>query len=161
MPEIKDLLKAAQEFDAGQAAHTVKIGKALLAVPMQPAATIPPVHELSLIAEDEDPFAGNLNNRRVAERVASQNRTIYTNVHKIVHTGDPGKAARDVELSKKLNPDSVSASEQAELDAQKSAAALRNKPKPTPGSPAAAKAEATGEPTAPKTWTPGAAGPAK
>lgn len=152
-PTQNELLAAAAVVDAGINAHTIKIGKAILSVGSQEAAPVLPVHKLSLDNEDDDPFNGNVNNRKVAERIAAQNRTLYTNAHKIIHTGDPGKAARDVAKSKESNPDSLTSSELDEVANSELAANLKKVP--SPGSPAATQAAgATKE--QPKVWTPGA-----
>ena len=171
MPELKILLEHAAAVDASINMHNVKIGKAILSVPPQETVKPPKPSELSLEHEDDDPFNGNVNNRKVAERIAAQNRTIYTNVHKIIHTGDPGKAARDVAKSKAINPDALTDNELEEAQAEETARKLREV-KPTPGSPAAVKAEAdakaaqgvTATPASPAApvipWKPNA-GPAK
>jgi uncharacterized protein (DUF2267 family) len=136
MADQKELLANAAAVDIAAQLHSVKIGKAILSVPPQPTVPPPPVHELTLIQEDDDPFNGNVNNRKVAERIAAQNRTIYTNVHKIVHTGDPGKAARDIEQSLRVNPDALSDAEKDEI-ANRELAAKLAEAKPSAGSPAA------------------------
>lgn len=56
------------------------------------------IEDLQLDEPDSDPFNGNLNNRRVAARIA---RGIE------VSAGDPKKAKADVEQSLRVNPEPV------------------------------------------------------
>lgn len=157
-PTQMELLKAAQTVDNTIHAHRVKVNKAILDAGSLPAATPVPVSELQLVHEDDDPFNGNINNRKVAERVAATNRRIWMNNSEPTHMGDPAKAKADIERSKRINPDPVKASDNDPLPPID----LGNTP--TPGSPAAVKGtkgnsappapkEQTPAPTAP-TWTP-------
>lgn len=68
-------------------------------------AAPPHPSELKITNDDEDPFNGNMNNRRVAERIANSKERKYLNNSQPIHTGDPNKAAADVAKSKAVNPD--------------------------------------------------------
>lgn len=95
----KDLLANAQRVDAGEFARGIKITKAMHAAAREstPPAAFHPVHLLQLEDQD-DPFKGNLNNRRVAARIAAKRE---------VTSGDPVKAAADVKKSLAILPDAV------------------------------------------------------
>ena len=149
MPTQKELLAAAGEVDATIFARHVKINKAVQEAGTVQPVTPPPVEELSLEGEEEDPFGGNVNNRNVAKRIAQQNRRIFHQPHKVTHFGDPTKAQRDVEKSLKLNPEEEPLDEKSVIEP--GLADIR----PTPGSPAAAKSEASAV-NAPPTWKPNA-----
>lgn len=143
-PDHANLLAVAQHHDSVIFGRNVKINKAIQQAGQQevtmPAATTPVQH---IQLEDEDPFNGNQNNRRVAARIAKMSKRKYLNNSEPTHIGDPEKAARDVARSLELNPETelLSGDEQVMAD-------LSPKLKPSPGSPAAQKV-----PT-PATWKP-------
>jgi len=88
-----------------------KIDRANQAVVNQPVKT--PVkateplsaEELELTDGEQDPFGYNTNNRAVAERISKLPYRPKSNEHPVSYGGDPAKAAADVALSKKINPD--------------------------------------------------------
>lgn len=95
-----DMLKASNQINANLAAQEVKPNPGAKAV--KPA----PIQELKLVDENEDPFKGNLNNRRVAERIAELPGGVkqYLNNSLPTHIGDPNKAAADVAKSMAITP---------------------------------------------------------
>lgn len=115
----------------------VKNGRVQLIDPNPaPLAVVPPASELKM-DDDGDPFNGNLNNRRVAERIASERKyKQYLNNSEPTHTGDPKKALDDIARSKALVPDPLVKTD----DDPMPPIALPSLP--TPGSPAAVKAAA-------------------
>lgn len=133
-PTTKELLEASKQHNNTLSLNAEQLKKAIagaLTTSVDPA--IPGVHpsQLALTDPDEDPFNGNLNNRRVAERIAAQGNRVYTNASRPLHTGDPNKAAADIAKSKRINPDVIVESEEEPVPV---------KLPPTPGSPAAIKA---------------------
>jgi GDP-D-mannose dehydratase len=115
----------------------------------------PGVHpeELDLSSQVEDPFGGNTNNRKVAERISKLDRRMFTHNNRPIHMGDPSKAKADVALSKQLNPEVVIEEEDPEV--------VKPTIIPSPGSPAALKRAAPAvEPDkstlAPPAWKPNA-----
>src|SRR4051812_7194661 len=130
---LTDLLTVAAGHDAKVFAGHVKINKAI-----QQAGTVDvtpgiPAGELKFDMEDDDPFNGNRNNRRVAARIASEHRTVhYLNNSMPTHIGDPRKAEADVRRSLEVNPDPVVLDDDAPVSLPPVAL--------TPGSPAAKKA---------------------
>lgn len=126
-----DLLRTANEHDAQIQSRNFKITNAMKHAGDQVATPGVPVHELSLDIEDEDPFNGNLNNRRVASRIAREGHTRTANHENIVNPyqiGDAKKAREDVEKSLAVNPDpQVPSGDDAAVQ----------EPPVTPGSPAA------------------------
>lgn len=102
MPDQKDLL-----------AHSNQINRKLQAEAMPerktdaPVLAVPPAaKDLKMTDDNEDPFNGNMNNRRVAERIANTpgKRKQFLNNSMPTHIGDPNKAAADVAKSQKVNP---------------------------------------------------------
>lgn len=144
-PEHSNLLMVAQHHDAVIFGRNVKINKAIQQAGQQevtmPAGTTSLQH---IQVEDEDPFGGNANNRRVAARIAKMSKRKFLNNSEPTHVGDPEKAARDVARSLEVNPETelLSGDEQVMLDVDKTLT-------PTPGSPAAQKSAVK-----PATWTP-------
>lgn len=128
------LLQVAQQHDANIFGRNVKINKAIQAAGQQevtmPAESQPMV---TIIMPDDDPFQGNLNNRRVAARIARATHRKFLNNSEPTHVGDPEKARKDVEQSLRVNPDSEILSQDEKV--------MNEVPKltPTPGSPAAQK----------------------
>lgn len=152
-PSLVALLAAAKDHDAKQQNHRVKINKAIIEAGNVESTPPTPVAELVLTTEEEDdPFQGNLNNRRVAERIAGTlTHRKYLNNSEPTHVGDPQKALADIERSKRINPDPP----QPMKDEEMPAIVLP----PSPGSPAAVKAaqEAAGTAAAPAETKPAAA----
>lgn len=66
--------------------------------------TPPPADQLVHVDPNEDPFGGNQNNKRVAERIAKEKVRKYFNNSHPAHLGDPAKAAKDVAQSNRVNP---------------------------------------------------------
>lgn len=150
-PTQLQLLENAKKQDLAQVANNAELHRALVqAIKTGGASPIAGNHpsELDLTDEDEDPFGGNTNNRRVAERIAATSTRIYSNTAKPIHMGDPTKARADIAKSKRVNPEVAPIIE--ELDD-----ATLPKRTPSPGSPAAAKA-ADKAPAAPAVWKPNA-----
>lgn len=147
---LSDLLKVSAEHDAKIHARHVKINKAMQTAGEHDVTVGVPVHELTLMLEDEDPFNGNLNNRRVAARIARDGERISANHSHPVVMGNAEKARADVEKSLAVFPDPAIPNPDEELAA--------DAPAPTPGSPAAKKAAkaaakaAKGTQAAPQTW---------
>lgn len=132
-PTQKELLNEAKRFDTQSQLKMTDLAEKVVQLSAQydtPFNTTP-IEELQLTDPSADPFNGNLNNRRVAARIA---RRIE------VTTGDPIKAAEDVKKSLEVNPETAvkTGDELPELK-------LVSSRTPTPGSPAAAKAEAQGK----------------
>lgn len=132
-PEIRDLLNVANLHDAATVANQVKLAKVIAAGAIVPTIA-PPVSELKLLEEDEDPFNGNINNRNVAKRIARMSGRKFLNTTQPTHIGDPNKAAADVAKSEKVNPDPTVEDEDDDEP-------VNAKP-PSPNSPAAKKAAA-------------------
>jgi hypothetical protein len=133
---------------------------------------VPGVHPSEIVFDDpdSDPFAGNTNNRAVAQRIAKQRGKQYIAGALAIPNGDPDKAREDIEKSHRVNPARESpVVEEDDLST--------DKPKPTPGSPAAqrlaadlaktaetarspitpipsANAPEPGKPTGPPIWKP-------
>lgn len=148
MAKLQEMINVMKEHDLTASSEKIATHAAALAV-VKAGTTkpTPGLHpsELTLIDEDEDPFNGNANNRRVAERIAAQGNRVYANNSRPIHTGDPAKARADIAKSKRLNPDVV-----PDADFEESVPAR----KPTPGSPAALKAENGAATAAPPVWKP-------
>lgn len=109
----------------------------------EPEAPIPAT-ELDLEDHDADPFGGNINNRRVAERVAAQKSPEFLNFAIPTHGGDPNKAREDIQKSKAINPDPVIPAGDGDEMLPVSVPTG-----PTPGSPAAEAANAPSAPLPP------------
>lgn len=130
-PTQKELLKVAGEFENRTQQHRVKINKAVVEAgtiditPGLPAEKL----DLTLTGDDDDPFYGNQNNRRVAERTAKTLRRVSS----VTPTDEHERVMADIAQSKKVNPDPV-----IEKDDEFPALPFM---KPTPGSPAALAAE--------------------
>jgi hypothetical protein len=126
-----DLLRVANEHDAQLQSRSFKITNAMKHAGEQVATPGVPVHELKMDIEDEDPFNGNLNNRRVAARIARQGHILTANHENTVNPyqiGDAKKAHEDVQKSLAVNPDpQVPSGDDAAVQ----------EPPVTPGSPAA------------------------
>lgn len=132
-PTLTEMLEVARNHDANIQSRNVKIGRAIQQAAHQEVTMPAPSKEAPLdLYVEEDPFGGNLNNRRVAARIARAAKRQFLNNSTPTHVGDPVKAAKDVELSLRLNPDSdlPSSDEQVMIDSKV----------PSPGSPAALKA---------------------
>lgn len=153
MADLQELLAVSRLHNA--AISTSQIEKTVAAITaaskiVAPALPGAPISELNLVNENEDPFGGNINNRKVAKRISEQSRRMYTNHSLPIHTGDPVKAAEDIARSERLNPEVIA---EPEEDVEKPA----KQRKPTPGSPAALKAAV---PVAPVAAVPSVAPPA-
>lgn len=156
--EHKDLLDVSRTIDAQLGnVQTQKVKAAVEAIAKQNfGPSLPGVNpaDLNLEDTDEDPFNGNVNNRKVAERIAAQRSRKYVNLAKPIHTGDPDKARKDIARSKAINPDPEKEDVKAEL--------LTLTLVPSAGSPAAIKAakptvkEAPAVPNGPPAWKPNA-----
>jgi hypothetical protein len=81
---------------AGEKMPAVGVGRTL---PEPPSAS-----EISHEDPNADPFGGNMNNKRVAERIAGETQRRYANNSHPFHMGDPRKAAADVARSNAVNP---------------------------------------------------------
>jgi hypothetical protein len=160
MPTHQQLLDQQAEIGAklgtGSERKVVEAVKAIAAQNFGPG--IQGAHPRDINFSDaDDPFGGNVNNRKVAERIAGQSRIAFTNLSKPIHTGDPQKARRDIERSKTFTPDPVEETEDVEVAEP---ILLR----PSADSPAAKRVDAPlGPPTvsvvapvAPPTWKPNA-----
>jgi hypothetical protein len=137
-----DLLRTANEHDAQLQSRDFKITRAMKHAGEQVATPGLPVHELKMDIEDEDPFNGNLNNRRVAARIARQGHVTTANHENTVNPyqlGDAKKAHEDVQKSLAVNPD-------AQVPSGDDAAV--QEPTPTPGSPAAKRRGRAAKPQA-------------
>lgn len=135
----KNMLDVANQHDLAQRGREVKLGKTIISVPAEKLPAIPPAHELELNeTETKDPFGGNQNNLRVAERVASEQKQWF-NAHPVPHKGDPVKAAHDVALSRSLNPAGMTDIEKEEAD-------NAEKRKPMLGTPRADRLSSASEP---------------
>lgn len=152
---MKEMLTVAQEHDAKINMGRVQVGKNTIFIAgagSQEPPTMPDKDaKLTITDENEDPFSGNINNRKVAERIATSGRRVYTNAARPAHQGDPIKAAADIAKSKLLNPDPVVDNSDDEPETITV--------KPTAGSPAAVKkVESTAAPAtnAPPVWKPNA-----
>ena len=130
--ETGDLLKVANEHDLARQANEVKMNRASGVVAPTPGL---PVEQLHLIEEDADPFNGNLNNRRVAMRIAGLKRRTFLNDSQPTHIGDPNKAASDVKKSLSVLPEPEGG--EAEGSAKPAALPASFLRPPTAGSPAA------------------------
>lgn len=154
MIDTKTHVDNSQAVDRLLTNRQVELNKAVAAaVTAGTSEVIQPVHpsKLVLIDENEDPFGGNINNRRVAERIMRQRGKNYGNTHIPTHTGDPSKAARDVAKSKEINPDPLGNS-----DEEATVEAKRETRLPAPGSPAANRQAAEAAEDNPKVAKPGA-----
>lgn len=148
---LTDLLNVAAHHDAKIHGGFVKINKAIQQAGAVEAIPGIPASELKFDMDDDDPFNGNRNNRRVAARIAADHRTIhYLNNSMPTHIGDPKKAEADVAKSLAVDPDPVVLGDDAVVELPHIAL--------TPGSPAAkkaAEAAAKGDDkpvTAPPVW---------
>jgi hypothetical protein len=128
-PTQKDLLAAAHKHDVERDAHLVKLNKAIIGVGAVEAAPVPAPLAVVPIDPDDDPFNGNQNNRRVAERVThaalhrqNQPQPVVDPIDPLTHT------VNAIKQSKRVNPDPVIDKDYDEP--------VRVAP-PTPGSPAA------------------------
>lgn len=136
-PTTKDMLATANQHDLTLTASDVKLGQALRAGTTAPTPGVP-ADELDLTMPHEDPFGGNINNRKVAERISRQTGRQYLNMALPTHTGDPHKAAKDIARSKEMNPDPVVSDENGDVLPEINLP-VSLKP-PTAGSPAAVRA---------------------
>ncbi len=149
-PTLTEMLKVAQGHDNNIHARHVKINKAIQEAGVIAVTSAVPVHELKLHDEDADPFNGNVNNRRVAARIARDMPRKSANHSEHFIIGNPDKAAQDVARSLAVNPDPVIPSGDVLPDIQLA---------PTPGSPAAQRKAKdkqkpkNASPAAPPTWT--------
>lgn len=166
MPTLQQMLEMSRNIDVQigsvQQRKTMAAVEALSKTNFGPGLPGAMPNEIAIADSDEDPFGGNVNNRKVAERIAGQTKRKYTNIAHPIHTGDPDKARKDIARSKSLLPDPAE-----EKDEDVAPAKL---PTPTAGSPAAKRAaEAAAKPpvieplaaapatsTAPPTWKPNA-----
>lgn len=89
-------------------AHSNKVNRNIVArdMPEPTGVSLPDPDPAKAVLDDPDadPFAGNLNNRRVAERIAKGKTRKYLSNSMPTHLGDPNKAAADVAKSKAVNP---------------------------------------------------------
>lgn len=132
-PTTQDMLKHANEVNATLASNTTEE----VVKRVQGKSTLPAPEDLtveSLNDPTEDPFGSNVNNRRVAKRIAAEKGRVYLNHSMPTHLGDPEKARKDIAKSEKLNPSIESPDPDAMPPINFSA-------KPTPGSPADKKAQ--------------------
>lgn len=163
-PSHMELLNAAKEHDMRAQNQRVKINKAIIEAGAVEAAPLPPLSAFIPVDETEDPFNGNQNNRRVAERMTHSAK--HRNVQAPLFVDDPvdplTHTLNMIALSKKLDPDPV-----IEHDYDEPVVMLP----PTPGSPAAKAAELAAKtppasvsggtaapvtPAVPPTWKPNA-----
>lgn len=136
-PNHGDLLAASNQVNARIAASENSPR------PDVKVATPPKVQDLKLVDEDVDPFNGNLNNRRVAERIAQTPGGVkqFLNNSLPSHIGDPTKAAADVAKSKSIIPDphgapgEVLAQAPTKEEMAKTDAAVRNRQRRGPATP--------------------------
>jgi hypothetical protein len=129
-PTQLELLANAQTVNEKIFGNRVKINKAVIEAGAETPVFGPPASELKLNLSYEDPFNGNQNNRRVAENALRSKKFIQP---KAVNTVDVAQTQKDIDVSKKLDPDV-----QAPIKDQP-AEVLTLPSKPTPGSPAAIK----------------------
>lgn len=154
-PTQMELLAAAKQVDNTIHNRHVKINKAIIDAGQIQAVEAPPVSELKLdVAEVDDPFGGNINNRNVAKRIAQQRDIVNLTAHERTHTGDPAKARADIAKSLAFNPDAKAPVK--DVDAEAAHNLTLAGIKPTPGSPAAEKATQTKAPAS--AVAPGASG---
>jgi hypothetical protein len=135
-PTHMELLKAAKDHDAKQTNVRVKINKAIIEAGAVEAAPLPPLTAVIPVDENDDPFNGNQNNRRVAERMIhgamhreNQKTAVVDLVDPLTHTQ---RTLADIQKSKRVDPDPL-----VERDVEIPASLTLP---PTPGSPAARKA---------------------
>jgi hypothetical protein len=156
MHEHKDLLKVAKEHDAKIFARQVKINKALKEAGEVDVTVGPSAEDLNLtgLEQTHDPFNGNLNNRRVAARIATEPDHVSGNTVHRVFMSNREKAAADVAKSLAVLPDPV-------VPTGDDLPPVVLTKQPTPGSPAATKAltkaqqkaaDAAAKNAAPPTW---------
>lgn len=134
MPEkvtTQNMLRNHNKVNANDMSNTEEVVRRQL----EPSLPGLPANELKLDFEDEDPFGGNINNRRVAERIANEKGRVYLNHSAPSHLGDPSKARADIAKSKALNPDPVA------TDPDRLPPVVIPPMAPTAGSPAAKQAE--------------------
>lgn len=132
-PTVQEMLKHHNEVNAQIQSNMEVVTKRQV----EPSKPGEPVTVESLTDPTADPFGGNVNNRRVAKRIALEKRRVYLNHSMPSHLGDPDKARKDIALSEKLNPEVDLSADDEKMPEIK----LPPTP-PTPGSPAAKKAAA-------------------
>lgn len=145
LPTQQDLLDVAKTHDATIFAQQVNVVEAIKKAQQVDVTVGVATKDLNLTIDldQHDPFGGNLNNRRVAARIAQMSSRSTPRGDTSTHTGDPEKAARDVEQSLKVLPDPKipSGDELPPIN-------LTPAKTPTPGSPAASKGKKTAQPAA-------------
>lgn len=140
-PSHLELLNAAKAYDMIAQNQRVKINKAVIEAGAVEAAPLPPLNAIIPFDESEDPFNGNQNNRRVAERMmhAAKHRNIQAPLFEDDPVDPLTHTLKMIALSKKLDPDPT-----IESDDDEPVVVLP----PTPGSPAAKAAELAAKATA-------------
>lgn len=144
-PTLTELLDADEQYRQRVVRNNQIVADAIQAA-AEKANTIqavepPHVTELYLPEHDGDPFNGNTNNRRVAARIARMPHSHRSKNHDpdhVFHGSNPDKARADVEQSLLVNPEPIIPSP----DDMPAIELASTNTKPTPGSPAAKKAEA-------------------
>jgi hypothetical protein len=140
--QTQAMLKASQEVDDKINAHAVQQNKALADVGTLEAVKPHPIEELVLEDADADPFGGNHNNRRVADRISREYKERkFLNSSAPTHTGDPEKAAADVAQSLRVTGQDINYGRTGDAPEVELPRQL-NLPKPSQDSPAAKKAAA-------------------